>query len=136
MKSLLVALFLALVCGCEAASLDQHADKLASLIDPAKLATLGQRGANPRIQKAVAILADAQADILDLGAVCAAAIAKVKMKPTARELTRAVLLRDLDIAKKLGCLNSDEAGGLMHEHLSWCSLQKNHGWPGQTGRQG
>jgi len=82
MKSLRVALLLALVCATgEASSLDQHADKLASLIDPAKLATLGKRGANSRVQKAVAILADAEADKLDPGAVCAAAIETVKMKP-------------------------------------------------------
>lgn len=54
MKSLLVALLLALVCATgEAPSPDQHADKLTSLIDPAKLATLRERGANPRVQKAV-----------------------------------------------------------------------------------
>ena len=41
MKSLLVALLLALVWATgEASGLDQHADKLASLIDPAKLATV------------------------------------------------------------------------------------------------
>ena len=82
MKSMLAALLLALVCATgEASSLDQHADKLASLIDPAKLATLGKRGANPRIQKAVAILAEAQSEKLDASAVCAAAIETVKMKP-------------------------------------------------------
>jgi len=44
-----IALLLALVCATgEAASLDQHADKLAKL---------RERGDNPRIQKAVAILA-------------------------------------------------------------------------------
>jgi len=38
MKSLLVALLLALVCATgEASSLDQHADQLASLIDPTRL---------------------------------------------------------------------------------------------------
>ena len=43
MKSFLVALLLALVCATgEASKLSQHADKLASLIDPAKLATLGK----------------------------------------------------------------------------------------------
>jgi len=63
MKPFLVALLLALFCAPgEAASLDEHADKLASLIDPAKLGTRGKRGANPRIQKAVAILADAESE--------------------------------------------------------------------------
>ena len=115
MKSFLVALLLALVCATgEAVSLDQHADKLVSLIDPAKLATLGKRRANPRIQKAVAILADAEADKLDPGAVCAAAVARVKMKPAAGELTKAALLRNLDIARKLGCLDSAGLDDMRH----------------------
>jgi len=36
------------------------------------------------------------------------AIERVNMKPAAGELTKAALLRNLDIARKLGCL--DEAG--------------------------
>jgi len=41
MKSFLVALLQVLVCATgEVSSLDQHADKLASLIDAAKLVTL------------------------------------------------------------------------------------------------
>lgn len=91
-----------------ATTIETQANKLASLIDPAKLATLRERGANPRIQKAVAILAEAEANKLDPGAVCTTAIEKVKMKPAAGELTKAALLRNLDIASKLGCL--DEAG--------------------------
>lgn len=39
-----------------------HARDLANLIDPAKLAPLGPRGANPRIQKSVALLEDARRD--------------------------------------------------------------------------
>ena len=114
-KSFLVALLLALVCATgEASSLDQHADKLASLIDPAKLATLGKRGANSRVQKAVAILAEAQSEKLDAGAVCAAAVARVKMKPAAGELTKAALLRNLDIARKLGCLDSAGLDEMRH----------------------
>ena len=46
--------------GAERFTVDHHAAKLANLIDPAKLATLRERGANPRIQKVVAILADAE----------------------------------------------------------------------------
>ena len=66
MKSLLVALRLALVGATgEASNLDPHADKLASLINSAKLATFGKRGAHPRIQKAVAILAGAESEKLD-----------------------------------------------------------------------
>jgi hypothetical protein len=53
-----------------AARLESYSSKLAPLIDPAKLATLGERGANPRVQKAVAILAEAEADKVDPCAVC------------------------------------------------------------------
>jgi len=106
---------LASVCATgEASSLDQHADKLASLIDPAKLATLRESGANPRIQKAVAILADAESEKLAPGAVCAAAIKTVKMKPAAGELTKAALLRNLDIARKLGCLDAAGLDEMRH----------------------
>ena len=44
-----------------ASKLDEHAGKLAALIELAKLATLKSRGANPRIRKAVAFLAEHRA---------------------------------------------------------------------------
>lgn len=53
--TLLFAALLPVLADC-----NSHARDLANLIDPAKLATLGPRGANPRIQKAVAILEDAR----------------------------------------------------------------------------
>jgi hypothetical protein len=86
-----------------------YAQHLASLIDPAKLASLGERGANPRVQKAVYWLAAAREDgqkpakVLDR----AVALAGYKNSVAAR-LTKAALLRNLDIAGKLGCL--DDAG--------------------------
>jgi hypothetical protein len=72
---------------------------------------LRERGANPRIQKTVALLADAPAEKLDPGAVCAAAIKQVKLKPAADELTQAALLRNRDSARKLDCLNSAAVWG-------------------------
>jgi len=81
------------------------AQNIASLIDPAKLATLGQRGANPRVQKAVYWLAEARkegqkpAQVLDR----AVALAGYGNGQAAR-LTKKALLRNLDIAGKLGCL--------------------------------
>ncbi|CAG0989083.1 hypothetical protein ARNL5_03096 [Anaerolineae bacterium] len=39
------------------AAADVDVSRLAALLDPAKLATLGARGANPRVQKAVHWLA-------------------------------------------------------------------------------
>lgn len=43
-----------------AAGQTDHAIQIASLIDPAKLATLGECGVNPRVQKAVYLLATAR----------------------------------------------------------------------------
>jgi hypothetical protein len=103
MARVLFALLLT-VLSAPASSVESYTAKLAPLIDPAKLATLGERGANPRVQKAVAILADAEANKVQPDAVCAAAVKRVKMKSAAGELTKAALLRNLDIARKLGCL--------------------------------
>lgn len=105
MRFLLVLLLSALCC-LAGPTVDQHAAKLAALIDPAKLATLGERAANPRVQKAVAILADAKSQKLSPSEVCNAAVKEVQMKPAAGELTKAALLRNLDIARKLGCLDA------------------------------
>lgn len=86
---------------------EEYAATLAPLIDPVTLATLGDRVLGPQVQKTVAMLADAEANKADAGAVCEAAIKRVGMKPAAGELTKAALLRNLSIARQLGFL--DEA---------------------------
>ena len=53
-------LFLGIALAVPAADVSGYAARIAPLIDPAKLATLGERGANPRVQKYVAQLAEAQ----------------------------------------------------------------------------
>lgn len=54
---------LALFVACSArADLQGDAKALSALFDPAKLATLKERGANPRVQKAVAILESSRRD--------------------------------------------------------------------------
>jgi len=86
-----------------------YAQHIASLIAPAKLATLGSREANPRVQKAVYWLDTARKEgekpekVLDR-AVALAGYTESK----AAKLTKDALLRNLDIAGKLGCL--DDAG--------------------------
>ena len=57
-----VAVFIVwpLVCAGAGAALDVYAKRVSSLVDPAKLATLGKRGANQRVQKHVAVLAEAK----------------------------------------------------------------------------
>lgn len=96
------------------ATVETHVTSLAGLIDPAKLGTLAKRGANPRIQKAIAILARAESDNVDPGVVCAEALQRVGMDPTAGELTKVALLRNLDIARKLGCLDSEGLNEMRH----------------------
>src|ERR1019366_417237 len=84
------------------------AKRIAPLIDPAKLATLGKRGANQRAEKAVYWLAEPRAAGQKPDKVTDAALglAGVKNGPAAA-LTKAALLRNLDIAEKLGCLDAE-----------------------------
>jgi len=56
----LLALLLPLT--ATAAEVEIYSAKAAPSIDPAKPATLGKRGTNPRIQKSVGILANAEAN--------------------------------------------------------------------------
>ena len=86
-----------------------YAAAIASLIDPAKLKTLGRRGANPRVQKCVYWLAAAGRDGRKPDKILDAALAQVGgYGKEAARLTKDALLRNLDIADKLGCL--DDAG--------------------------
>ena len=102
---LLAALTLTAVC----ASVD-YAANIASLIDPAKLATLKGRGANPRVQKYVYWLAMARAGNLDPTNVASDAVRLAGYtNALAAELTKHAMLLNLKIADRLGCIN---VGGL------------------------
>ena len=83
-----------------------YAKNIASLIDPAKLATLGPRGANQRIQKTVCWLDTARQAGEKPAKVLDRAVALAGYKAEAASLTKEALLRNLDIAEKLGCLNA------------------------------
>jgi len=83
------------------------AAKIATLIDPAKLATLGKRGADSRVQKCVYWLAEARKEGQSPKKVAQAAVSKAGYKKKAAALTKAALLRNLDIAEKLGFLDAD-----------------------------
>jgi hypothetical protein len=89
------------------ADVESHASKVASLIGPTKLATLGPRGANSRVEKYVALLAAARADKAASKKVAARAVALVGMKGKAASLTSAAMVRNLKIADELGCLDAD-----------------------------
>jgi len=85
-----------------------YSANISSLIDQAKLATLGKRGADSRIQKCVYWLEEARKAGEKPEKVTEAAVAKAGYKEEAAKLTKESILRNLDIAGKLGCL--DEAG--------------------------
>jgi hypothetical protein len=89
------------------ADAESYARKVSSLIDPAKLATLRERGANPRVQKYVAQLADAQQAHIAPEMVASRAVEIVGMKGDAAKLTVAAMVRNLAIAEKLGCLDAN-----------------------------
>lgn len=90
-----------------AANVGTFAQRIAPLIDPAKLATLGERGANPRVQKYVAALAEAQAAGLNPSKVSAQAVKLAGYQGDAATLTADAMVRNLDIAQKLGALDAE-----------------------------
>ncbi len=98
---------LLLVGGLPAATAPDYAGNIAALVDPAKLATLGPRGANPRVQKAVYWLETARQNHLKPGRVLSEALRRTAYpNKQATSLTKEALLRNLEIARKLGCLDA------------------------------
>lgn len=64
-------------CGRPVVSADVPASLIHPLIDPAKLATLGDRGSNPRIQKITAILWNSKQKGYDPAKVAAEAVESI-----------------------------------------------------------
>lgn len=89
-------------------SAQDFANLVAPLVDPAKLRTLGERGANPRVCKVTYWLETARRAGVQSALVVDGALASVGMKGDAATVTREALLRNLTIAERLGCL--DPAG--------------------------
>jgi hypothetical protein len=95
--------------GKESATLTRESALVAPLIDPAKLATLGDRGANPRIQKAVAILWAAKQAGTDPARVAADAVTRIGWSGTEKgKLTADALVRNLKIAEELGAVTQPD----------------------------
>lgn len=106
-RTLATLLCSAVLVACAAGTTD-HASRIASLIDPVKLSTLAERGANPRIQKCVYWLVVARQQGQSTAAVIDKALVLAGYKnPVAAQLTQAALLRNLDIAGRLGCLDAE-----------------------------
>ena len=114
LKLLLFAVFL--VGAGNVSARDAAVSAIASLIDPAKLATLqGDRAANQRVLKCVFWLSDARSRGIDPETVIGQAQALNACAQEARaRLVEQALLRNLDIAEKLGCLTADNLIRLRH----------------------
>jgi hypothetical protein len=113
---LALRLALGLVVIGRAPAADTAVVAVASLTDPAKLATLhGERAANPRVLKCVYWLNDARARGLKPATVINDA---QKLNLSAGQLraplVEAALLRNLDIAGKLGCLTPENLLRMRH----------------------
>lgn len=104
------ALLVSALC-CLAGTVEDYARNIAPLIEPAKLATLGPRGANQRVQKATYWLAMAKKDKRSTSSVAWQAVLLAGYtNKDAQALTKAALMRNLSIAQKLGCLDEEGLG--------------------------
>ena len=93
-----------MICLCSfAQSQIEHAQLIKPLIDPVKLATLKERGANQRVQKITAILWKAKQAGQDPAKVAESAVGLIGWANTPKgQLTAAAMVRNLSIAEKLG----------------------------------
>lgn len=110
MFRLLLLLFLSLVVqGCGRPPAHDPARLIQSLIDPAKLATLGDRGANPRIQKVTVILWEAKLQGHDPAVVAGNAVKLIGWNGTAKgDLTAAAMVRNVVILERLGSITEED----------------------------
>lgn len=99
-------LFVLILCACLQAcgeSPSRHAGLIKSLIEPAKLATLGDRGANQRVQKITAILWRAKQDGEDPAKIATQAVELIGWGGTPKgSPTADAMVRNLTIAERLG----------------------------------
>jgi hypothetical protein len=112
---LLLSLFLfAPCCGRPIAANDQ-AKLIHPLIDPAKLATLGDRGANTRIQKVTEILWQAKVNGQDPNKVADSAVESIGWGGTEKgRLTSAAMVRNVTILERLGSTTPADLDDMRH----------------------
>jgi hypothetical protein len=111
----LLLLFLCLTLqGCGRPLADDAA-LLRPLIDPVKLATLGDRGANQRIQKITAILWDAKVDGQDPAKVAEKAVQLIGWGGTEKgRLTAAAMVRNVTILERVGGTTPEDLDDMRH----------------------
>lgn len=97
-----------LLAGVLGRAAENYAERIAPLIEPDKLATLGDRGANPRIQKCVYWIEMARRDGNNITNLVVAAVDLANYtNRLAAQLTRESLLRNHRIATGYQCLDAD-----------------------------
>ena len=85
------------------------------LIDPAKLATLGERGANTRIQKVTEILWQAKVNGQDPAKVAEKALELIGWAGTEKgRLTSAAMVRNVTILERLGSTTPEDLEDMRH----------------------
>jgi hypothetical protein len=88
---------------------NDHAKLIKSLIEPAKLQTLGERGANTRVRKITAILWQAKGEGLDPAKVAGRAVELIGWDDTDKgKLTAAAMVRNLTIIERLGSTTPED----------------------------
>jgi hypothetical protein len=102
-------------------SATQISDILVSLVDPAKLATLGERRANPRVQKIVYWLETGRREGQSPEQLLQETMHRIGWDDERGQFTTAALLRNLDIATKLGCTDAE---GMEHMRHGKCPIVK------------
>ena len=94
-----------------------EAAQIAALFNPTKLATLKQRGANPRIFKITAILWTAKTNGKKPEAITNNAVEKIGWGGSEKgRLTADAMLRYLTILEKLGSITPEDIDALRHGH--------------------
>lgn len=103
--ALLVTLLAPVVCAVGASP---AVEAIANLADPAKLATLAERGANPRVQKITYWLVTTRTNGEKPEVVIDTASSRFGWRGTPKgELTKAAMIRNVTIAERLGCLDAE-----------------------------
>lgn len=90
-----------------AASIEDYARNISPLIERDKLATLKERGANPRVQKYVYWLALADRERVNTDKILDAALSEAGYAGEAARMTKTAMLRNLEIATKLGTIDAE-----------------------------
>jgi hypothetical protein len=109
LRNILLLLVCLVPCYGNPVSAKDPATLLQSLIDPAKLATLGVRGSNSRVQKATAILWQAKSHGQNPATVADRAVALIGWAGQAKgRLTAAAKLRNVTIIERLGCTTPED----------------------------